>query len=354
MSVLPLPVPHLLLVEDDERIAEPLCFGLEGEGFRVTHAATGPRGLELARTQSPDLVLLDVKLPDGNGLDLLPIIKKRWPETEVIILTGAPDDQEAVSWAVEATKRGAFNFVRKSAQLDFEKLLADDRTLAKVKGEKPVTVADLSNALEKKFFHGAERAAQEKKINRRKDQTLEEILNKRVTIKDAGSTNGTERYIYWKDFSAVFFFSDTHPSSLSDWNPDEDFIIAVNINGIAQRAWGALANQVIGSAYIQNLAVLGLKYESKSPVRTGISVGYGTDVYESVVAGKGAYILNMLQGMLGTAKFADLLHQYAKQAAGIGGTTAEFQKLAEQMWQRASKGANGAALLRQCLKEPQT
>ncbi len=82
---------------------------------------------------------------------------------------------------------------------------------------------------------------------------------------------------------------------------------------------------------IQNLAVLGLKYESKSPVRTGISVGYGTDVYESVVAGKGAYVLNMLQGMLGPAKFGDLLRQYYKQAAGSGGSTAEFRKLAEQI-----------------------
>ena len=65
-------------------------------------------------------MLLDVKLPDGNGLDLLPTIKKRWPETEVIVLTGAPDDDEAVSWAVEATKRGAFNFIRKSAQFDID------------------------------------------------------------------------------------------------------------------------------------------------------------------------------------------------------------------------------------------
>jgi tetratricopeptide (TPR) repeat protein len=82
---------------------------------------------------------------------------------------------------------------------------------------------------------------------------------------------------------------------------------------------------------IDNLAVLGLKYENKSPVRAGISLGYGTDLYESVVAGKGAYVLNMLQGMMGAAKFTDLLQQYAKQSAGIGGTTASFQKLAEQI-----------------------
>lgn len=62
-----LPAPHLLLVEDDESIAEPLCFGLEGEGFRVSHVITGTQGLELARTQTPDLILLDVMLPDIDG-----------------------------------------------------------------------------------------------------------------------------------------------------------------------------------------------------------------------------------------------------------------------------------------------
>ena len=70
-------------------------------------------------------MLLDVKLPDANGLDLLPLIKKRWPETEVIVLTGVPSEQEAVSWAVEATKRGSFNFLRKGAGFDSEKLVAD-------------------------------------------------------------------------------------------------------------------------------------------------------------------------------------------------------------------------------------
>ena len=72
-----------------------------------------------------------------------------------------------------------------SSEPGFEKLLVDDRILANVKGEKPVTVADLTNAIEKKFFHGAERAVEAKKINRKKDQVLEEILNRRVTIKEA-------------------------------------------------------------------------------------------------------------------------------------------------------------------------
>ena len=114
----------ILIVDDLADFREMLKLRLEGENV-VTEADSGA-ALQKAFTQEqPDVVLLDVKLPDANGLELLPTVKKRWPETEVIILTGAPDDHEAVSWAVEATKQGAFNFLRKGAYFDGEKLVAD-------------------------------------------------------------------------------------------------------------------------------------------------------------------------------------------------------------------------------------
>lgn len=80
-----------------------------------------------------------------------------------------------------------------------------------------------------------------------------------------------------------------------------------------------------------NLAVLGLKFENKSAVRVGLGLGYRTEQYESVVAGKGAWVLLMLQGIMGEAKFNQLLQQYVQQLAGKGGSTTDFQKLAEQI-----------------------
>jgi len=114
----------ILIVDDQPGIREMLRTILEKE-YQIVEADSGAALQKTFSEEEPDLVLLDVKLPDDNGLDLLPAIKKRWPDTEVIILTGAPSDHEAVSWAVEATKRGAFNFLRKSAEFDVEKLLAD-------------------------------------------------------------------------------------------------------------------------------------------------------------------------------------------------------------------------------------
>jgi aminopeptidase N len=82
---------------------------------------------------------------------------------------------------------------------------------------------------------------------------------------------------------------------------------------------------------IDNLAVLALKFEKKSAVREGLSLGYLSEGYESVVAGKGAWVLNMLRQILGDAKFSQLIKEYLEQNAGKGGNTTGFQKLAEKI-----------------------
>ena len=115
----------ILIVDDDKGIRELLRAAFEDEN-QVTEADSGEALKKALTLDQPDVVLLDVKLPDANGInDLLPVIKKRWPETEVIVLTGAPSDDVALSWAVEATKRGAFNFFRKAANFEVAKLVAD-------------------------------------------------------------------------------------------------------------------------------------------------------------------------------------------------------------------------------------
>jgi len=116
----------VLIVDDEPKYREVLTGWLSGD-YHVTEAESGAALQKALAQEQPDVVLLDVKLGDADGLELLPSIKKRWPETEVIVLTGAPkDDVEAVSWAVEATKRGAFNFIRRSGErFDGAKFLAD-------------------------------------------------------------------------------------------------------------------------------------------------------------------------------------------------------------------------------------
>jgi hypothetical protein len=94
-----------------------------------------------------------------------------------------------------------------------------------------------------------------------------------------GST--ANRFVYWKDLGSTLSSMDAHPpSALSDWRPQEDFIIAVNIGGVAQEAWNAIANQVIGSAYIMTAAINDLHVSDISGVKisatTQIAIGSRT------------------------------------------------------------------------------
>jgi len=114
-----------VLIVDNDAAFRVMVHALVGNEYEVIELDSGAALQRAYSGDQPEVILLDVDLGDCNGLDELPAIKKRWPETEVIVLTGAAPETEAVSWAVEATKRGAFNFIRKGAGWDGEKLLAD-------------------------------------------------------------------------------------------------------------------------------------------------------------------------------------------------------------------------------------
>jgi DNA-binding NtrC family response regulator len=115
----------ILIVDDNADWRSLLKLELAKENYQITEAGNGMELQQQFSRGAPDVMLLDVILGDVNGIDLLPQIKKIWPETEVIVLTGTPEGEEIVSWAVKAIKGGAFNFLRKAGNFDGEKLLAD-------------------------------------------------------------------------------------------------------------------------------------------------------------------------------------------------------------------------------------
>ena len=95
---------NILIVDDAPDIRE-LLGNILRTAYEVSSAESGAALKQAFTEAQPDVVLLDIKLPDADGLDLLPQIKKQWPETEVIVLTG----NATFEAAVEATKRGATN-----------------------------------------------------------------------------------------------------------------------------------------------------------------------------------------------------------------------------------------------------
>jgi len=131
----------VLLVDDEPNIRDLVAAVLQRD-YTVSEAESGA-ALQKAFTESPqpDVVVLDVKLRDASGLELLPLIKKRWADTEVIMLTG----MGTMEMALEAGRLGAFTFLTKP--FETEKLLADVRIAFESKQKKQENVA-LRGALE--------------------------------------------------------------------------------------------------------------------------------------------------------------------------------------------------------------
>ena len=77
---------HVLLIEDDGAIAEMYRVQLEYDGFRVTIATTGQNGFAAMATTQPDIVLLDLLLPDRSGLEIMADIKERFPKHPPVVI----------------------------------------------------------------------------------------------------------------------------------------------------------------------------------------------------------------------------------------------------------------------------
>jgi DNA-binding NtrC family response regulator len=106
--------PHILIVDDQEAIRLFLAATLDARGYRVSAAATGSEALAAVDEECPDLMLLDLRLPDMHGLDILEKTKDEHPDLCVVILTSFGKAEAAV----EAMRRKAFDFVTKPVNLD--------------------------------------------------------------------------------------------------------------------------------------------------------------------------------------------------------------------------------------------
>ena len=113
---------RILILEDEKLLRMTMRKRLEDEGYRVFEAATGQAAIELIREDEPDLLLLDYKLPDMTGIDVLRQVREMHLDTSAILLTAFSSS----GTAVEAMKLGAHDYLDKP--VDYDELLA---TIAK-------------------------------------------------------------------------------------------------------------------------------------------------------------------------------------------------------------------------------
>src|SRR3954451_1251918 len=116
-----MPKSRILVIDDEAPIRDSLKMTLEYEGYEFIGAATGQEGLTLAEREAPDLVLLDVKMPGMDGLEVLERLRNMNDALPVVVVSG----HGTISTAVEATKKGAFDFI--------EKPFASDRVLVSLR-----------------------------------------------------------------------------------------------------------------------------------------------------------------------------------------------------------------------------
>src|SRR6266404_1361787 len=113
--------PTIMIVDDDAEIRSLVKIILEESDYRTLEAASSAAVKEAMNGTRPDVILLDFKLPDADGMTLLPEIKKKWPETEVIFVTGFG----TTDLAHETGKLGAFGFLNKPFGPNALKLLIE-------------------------------------------------------------------------------------------------------------------------------------------------------------------------------------------------------------------------------------
>ena len=100
---------HVLIIDDERPVLMTLEALLKRHGYQVETAPTAAQGLKVLKSKSPTLVLLDLRLPDADGLEMLERIKSEQPKVQVIILTA----HDSLHNAIESIKRGAYHFISK-------------------------------------------------------------------------------------------------------------------------------------------------------------------------------------------------------------------------------------------------
>ncbi|MCH7397129.1 response regulator [Belliella sp. DSM 107340] len=101
---------NVLIIEDDKLISSLVQFRLKKDGYNVTMAKDGIEGIKAIESDEPDLIITDVVLPVGNGIEMINYAKKFSPKVPIIVLSSLGEEEETV---LEAFSLGASDFIPK-------------------------------------------------------------------------------------------------------------------------------------------------------------------------------------------------------------------------------------------------
>ncbi|MBR0557602.1 ActR/PrrA/RegA family redox response regulator transcription factor [Ciceribacter sp. L1K23] len=170
--------PTLLIVDDDVPFLRRLARAMESRGFTVDIAASVAEGVAKSRSATPKYAVVDLRLGDGNGLDVIEAIRQRRDDTKIVVLTGYGN----IATAVTAVKLGALDYLSKPADADdvFNALTQKPGEKAEVP-ENPMSADRVRWEHIQRVYEACERNVSEtaRRLNMHR-RTLQRILAKRA------------------------------------------------------------------------------------------------------------------------------------------------------------------------------
>lgn len=168
----------LLIVDDDQPFLQRLAKAMERRGFEVTTADSATTGIAAANRASPTYAVLDLRLNDGSGLDIVGVLRKLRPDVRVVMLTGYGN----IATAVAAVKAGAVDYLAKPADADqVEAALLAQGTDLPPPPEKPMSADRVRWEHIQRVYEQCDRNVSEtaRQLNMHR-RTLQRILSKRA------------------------------------------------------------------------------------------------------------------------------------------------------------------------------
>ncbi len=136
-----------LVIDDDDVFRHRLCRALSQRNWEVSDASSGEQALAIARERSPDLVIVDLRMPGIGGLELIPQLRASDSSMAIIVLTG----YGSISTAISAMKRGADHYMSKPA--DADQVLAAYENLRAAPAEEPGIPASVPSLARVEWEH---------------------------------------------------------------------------------------------------------------------------------------------------------------------------------------------------------
>ena len=255
----------VLIVDDEADIRASLSGVLGDEGWRVLQAEDGTQALDLARRERPELVLLDIWMPDLDGIQVLRLLKDAEESPEVVVISGHGN----IETAVKATKLGAFDFIEKPFSLD-GLLRTVNRALDHHTAEQQRKGADVEGSAPSPAT--AERASLAKSVATQPQRTL----RKSVVASGQGLHSGVRTGLILQplppDSGIVFtnLSADESVPAHIDYVDSTGYATALHRNGVVART----VEHLLATLHAYGITNLLIKVEGEVPSMDGSALPF--------------------------------------------------------------------------------